>query len=142
MAAILASVFIFFIRPLMMYKDAQEYEQNGEIAKAVIAYVKLGNFKDAHEKSLALWDDVAVDGTIAADENHTVGLKSDGTVVAVGKNNNGQCDVSEWTDIVAISAGASHTIGLKSDGTVVAVGSNSSSKCDVSEWTDVKLPKK
>ena len=137
LVAILASVFIFFIRPPMMYKNAQEYEQNGEIAKAAIAYGKAGNFKDAHEKSFALWDEAAVRETISAGEDHTVGLKSDGTVVAVGENDNGQCDVSEWTDIVAISAGSSHTVGLKSDGTVVAVGENDFGKCDVSEWTDI-----
>ena len=33
---------------------------------------------------------------IAASEEHTVGLKSDGTVVACGKNDDGQCDVSDW----------------------------------------------
>ena len=135
--AILAAVFIFFIRPSTMYKNAQEYEQNGEITKAAIAYGKVGNFKDAHEKSFALWDEVAVRETIATDSNHTVGLKSDGAVVAVGWNEYGQCDVSEWTDIVAISAGTYHTVGLKSDGTVVAVGSNDSGQCDVSEWTDI-----
>ena len=137
LVAILASVFIFFIRPPMMYKNAQEYEQKGEIAKAAIAYGKVGNFKDAHEKSFALWNDVAVRETISTDVIHTVGLKSDGTVVAVGENDDGQCDVREWTDIVAISAGEDHTVGLKSDGTVVAVGWNSSGQCDVSEWTDI-----
>ena len=137
LVAILASVFIFFIRPPMMYKNAQEYEQNGEIAKAAIAYGKAGNFKDAHEKSFALWDEAAVRETISAGEDHTVGLKSDGTVVAVGDNDDGQCNVSEWTDIVAISAGSSHTVGLKSDGTVVAVGENDFGKCNVSEWTDI-----
>lgn len=34
--------------------------------------------------------------TIAAGRRHTVGLKSDGTVTAVGDNNYGQCDVSGW----------------------------------------------
>ena len=33
---------------------------------------------------------------IAASEKHTVGLKFDGTVVACGKNDDGQCDVSDW----------------------------------------------
>lgn len=28
---------------------------------------------------------------MAADDYHTVGLKSDGTIVAVGRNNDGQC---------------------------------------------------
>ena len=137
LVAILASVFIFFIRPPMMYKNAQEYEQNGEIAKAAIAYGKAGNFKDAHEKSFALWDDVAVRETISAGSYHMVGLKSDGTVVAVGQNYFGQRDVSEWTDIVAVAAGDDHTAGLKSDGTVAAVGYNEYGQCDVSEWTDI-----
>ena len=36
---------------------------------------------------------------IAAGDSHTVGLKADGTVVAVGVNSYGQCYVSEWTNI-------------------------------------------
>ena len=36
---------------------------------------------------------------ISAGMYHTVGLKADGTVVAVGDNGKGQCDVSGWTDI-------------------------------------------
>ena len=51
-----------------------------------------------------------------------MGLKSDGTMVAVGWNGLGQCDVSGWTDIIQIAAGGIHTVGLKSDGTVVTTG--------------------
>lgn len=36
---------------------------------------------------------------ISAGSKHTVGLKSDGTVVAVGDNDHGQCDVGAWSDI-------------------------------------------
>ena len=43
---------------------------------------------------------------VSAGDYHTVGLKSDGTVVAVGGNHYGQCDVADWTDIVAVSAGS------------------------------------
>ena len=80
---------------------------------------------------------------VAAGSFHTVGLKRDGTVVAVGSNMDynfeytGQCDVSEWRDIVAVTAGSYHTVGLKRDGTVVAVGHNSYDQCDVSDWTDI-----
>lgn len=35
---------------------------------------------------------------ISAGGDHTVGLKSDGTVTAVGWNMFGQCDVGGWTD--------------------------------------------
>ena len=69
-----------------------------------------------------------------------MGLKSDGTVVAVGDNEYGQCNVYDWSDIVAISAGKYYTVGLKSDGTVVAVGDNEYGQCNVSDWRDIKLP--
>jgi alpha-tubulin suppressor-like RCC1 family protein len=78
--------------------------------------------------------------TIAAGRRHTVGLKSDGTVMAVGDNKYGQCDVSGWRDIVAVAAGCAHTLGLKSDGTVVAVGDNEYGQCDVSDWRGIQLP--
>jgi hypothetical protein len=68
---------------------------------------------------------------------HTVGVKSDGTVVAVGDKTEGQCDVARWTDIIRVAAGGHHTVGLKSDGTVVAVGLNFDGQCDVASWTHI-----
>lgn len=53
---------------------------------------------------------------------HTVGLRADGTVLAVGNNQSGQCNISHWTDIIAVSASNEQTIGLKKDGTAVASG--------------------
>ena len=74
---------------------------------------------------------------IGASNRFTVGLKADGTVVAVGDNGDGQCRVSGWKDISAISAGRNHTVGLKADGTVVAVGDNGDGQCRVSGWKDI-----
>jgi alpha-tubulin suppressor-like RCC1 family protein len=59
---------------------------------------------------------------VAAGYDHTVGLETDGTVVAVGDNTYGQCNVGNWTDIIQVSAGSQHTVRFKSDGTVVAAG--------------------
>ena len=75
--------------------------------------------------------------TVSVGSAHMVGLKADGTVVAVGYNEYGQCNVSGWQDIVAVSAGGEHTVGLKADGTVVAVGYNGYGQCDVSDWQDI-----
>ena len=72
---------------------------------------------------------------VAAGRWHTVGLEADGTVVAVGYNYFGQCDVGNWTDIVQVAAGRFHTVGLKADGTVIAVGNNDYGQCDVGGWT-------
>jgi alpha-tubulin suppressor-like RCC1 family protein len=66
-----------------------------------------------------------------------VGLKSDGTVVAVGGNVFGQCEVGNWTDIVQVAAGIFHTVGLECNGTVVAVGHNRRGECNVGEWTAI-----
>jgi alpha-tubulin suppressor-like RCC1 family protein len=51
-----------------------------------------------------------------------VGLKSDGTMVAVGENYEGQCNVGGCTNIIQVVAGDYHTVGLKDYGTVVAAG--------------------
>lgn len=68
---------------------------------------------------------------------HTVGLCADGTALAAGGNEYGQCDVSGWSDVKAVDAGAYHTVGLRADGTVVAAGSNEQGQCDVSGWSGV-----
>ncbi len=75
-----------------------------------------------------------VDPMIAAGGYHTVGLKSNGTVVAAGSNASGQCDVDDWEDIIQVTAGVYHTVGLKDDGAVAAAGSNDAGQCDVGDW--------
>ena len=59
-------------------------------------------------------------------KGHIVGLKKDGTVVAVGDNTYGQLEVGEWKNIVEIAAGDWYTVGLTSDGEVLITGQNSS----------------
>ena len=118
------------------YRDSNEFWQyiaaenllaEGKVAQAAIAFNELGNFLDLGAQRDA----------ISVSRTHTVALKSDGTVVASGDNENGEGDVSKWADIVAIGAGGVHTVGLKSSGTVVATGFNGDDRCNVGEWTDI-----
>lgn len=74
---------------------------------------------------------------VSAGWDYTVTCFPDGTVRATGKNDNGQCEVDKWKDIVNVSAGRGHTLGLKSDGTVVATGNNDFGQCNVKKWTDI-----
>jgi hypothetical protein len=66
------------------------------------------------------WNNIVA---VATGDEHTVGLKTDGTVVAEGRYSEGQCDVTNWQDIVAVAAGvAGNTVVLKSDGMVFSDG--------------------
>jgi hypothetical protein len=76
---------------------------------------------------------------LAAGGRHTVGILPDGTVVATGNNDEGQCDVGGWTNITHVAAGFSHTVGLKTDATVVATGRNIEGQCNVLGWTGIGL---
>lgn len=76
--------------------------------------------------------------TISAGWSHTVGLKENGTVVAVGWNQQGQLNVSNWSDIKAVAAGGWHTVGLKEDGTVVVAGNNYCGELNVANWISIK----
>lgn len=90
-------------------------------------------FCNGSKKNLSNWK-----GIVSASSNlHIVGLKSNGTVVATGSNDYGECDTQGWRNIVEVAAGFGYTIGLKVDGTVVAVGKNDNGQCDVNEWTDI-----
>ena len=74
---------------------------------------------------------------VAVGYDHIIGLKSDGTVVAVGDDSYEQCDVEDWRGIELVSTGMYHTVGLKSGGTVVATGANNHGQCDVGNWRDI-----
>ncbi|MCR4614529.1 MAG: TIR domain-containing protein [Clostridiales bacterium] len=121
------------------YNLAVALNEKSNYKEAFVTFGALGDYKDAKEMAhkTALKYQKSISGLVSAGDDHTVGLKADGTVVAVGDNDDGQCDVENWKDIVAISAGDEHTVGLKSDGTVVAVGKNDDGQCNVNNWKDI-----
>ena len=67
-----------------------------------------------------------------ASSHHILAINYDGTVVAWGDNQFGQCNVPDGlNDVVSIVCGDFHSLALKSDGTVVAWGWNRYDECDV-----------
>lgn len=119
------------------YSYGENLLESGSKAAAAMAFGKAKNYQDAQARSTELWNDIAERKTVDVGYYHTVGLRSDGTVVAVGDHDDDQCDVTDWKGIIAVSAGAKHTVGLKADGTVVAVGRNQHGQCNVSDWKDI-----
>lgn len=119
------------------YNDAVEAYNSGNYGAAAILFGKAQNYKNAAESANTLWAYVTKYETVSAGYDHTVAIKSDGTVVATGSNQYGQCNVSGWSNIVSVSAGSGHTVALKADGTVVAAGWNKDGQCNVSGWRDI-----
>ena len=131
------------------YKDAMEQVKNAQYQKgerllaeqnneaAAQAFASAVGYQYALERSYQIRYQNLSEGKIATGGWKTVGLKSDGTVTATGANGYGQCNVSDWRDIVAVSAGGWKTVGLRSDRTVVATGMNEYGECDVSGWRNI-----
>ena len=140
LAVALFMVVTKIVIPTKQYNAAMEHYTSGKYPEAAMLYYQAGDYKDSKARYIEASQKAGMHQTVSVGDCHTVGLKSDGTVVAVGENDDGQCDVSGWTDIVAVSAGNYHTVGLKSDGTVVATkytGDYYYGQCDVSGWTDI-----
>ena len=79
---------------------------------------------------------------ISAGWYHTVGLRKDGSVVAVGCDKNGdqRCRTESWSNMIGISAGRYHTVGITSDHHVIAIGGNNDygeRNTDTQEWKDI-----
>lgn len=118
-----------FIIAAELFEEIKDYKDSAELAKkcrenAIVAKkqaeIEKEKLKPIIEKNCIK----QMYNPISAGTYHTMGLKSDGTVLASDFTNKtyyqGQCDVSDWTDIVAISAANYHSVGLKTDGTVVS----------------------
>lgn len=128
------------IIPNTKYNEALELMESGNYADAMKSFRELGDYKSSESKleECRIADLMESNmQSLSAGISHTVALKSDGSVVAVGDDSFNQCKIGEWEDIVSVAAGAVHTVGLKSDGTVLAIGNNKYGQCDVEEWTDI-----
>jgi len=71
---------------------------------------------------------------VAAGWKHRLALLEDGSVVAWGRNLEGQCNVpAGLMGVVGMSAGVFHSLALLEDGSVVAWGDDEEGQCDVPE---------
>ncbi len=73
---------------------------------------------------------------IACGTTHTVALRTDGRVYAVGANPDGRCDTRQWRNIVSVACGIRHTVALMQDGRCVATGDDRYGQCAVGRFRD------
>ncbi len=75
--------------------------------------------------------------SVAAGDGHSVGLRYNGTVIAVGNNTSGQMNVLNWENIVRIDARCDNTVGLRRDGRVVIAGDDRYGQSAAASWENV-----
>ncbi len=149
-----------YMGPNRKYQQAIAYSTEEDYNSAISLYAEITDFKDTKKQLNIIGQQAYEKDNLAAAAKawrlagntakmqifknllsvgggHIVGVQPDGTVLAAGDNESGECDVSGWTDITAVSAGADFTVGLKKDGTVVATGGNKWGQCNVSDWTNI-----
>ena len=120
------------------YLEGQKLLEEERYFDAYNAFALARDYRDSARQRETLETTVLaqINNSFSAGENHTLLLNSDGTVLAAGKNSNGQCEVTDWENIIAISAGESHSAGIRSDGTVAAAGPSEMVE-PLSAWTDI-----
>jgi len=102
-----------------------------------IPYFDVLDYAVEFKRAILILENTNWNSCISAGKDHTVGLKSDGTVVACGDSSYDICNVNGWRNIIAVSAGHCQIVGLKADGTVVAVGNSYNGNCNVDDWRNI-----
>jgi alpha-tubulin suppressor-like RCC1 family protein len=74
--------------------------------------------------------------SVALGYNHCVAIKFDGSLLAWGNNEYGQCNVPDGDDYIAVAVGEYVSFALKSDGSLKAWGNNTNSQCNVPKGND------
>ena len=118
------------------YNEADALLKRGKLLEAANAFYRIKNYSDSWARCFDVWGRITDRETVSAG-SHTVCLAKNGSIFSAGSNDDGELDLSEWENIVAVSAGNGFTVGLMPDGNVVAEGNNDYGQCDVSEWQDI-----
>lgn len=76
-------------------------------------------------------------GLIACSMYHVVAVRPDGTVIAAGKNDHGQCNVSGWRDVIAVDCDEYGTIGLTIKGYLYYTGESIYNEAHCTRWSGI-----
>ncbi len=76
---------------------------------------------------------------VGAGNGYVLGVSDDGSVMAAGANEYGQCNVGGWRDVGQVCSDGTTSYGLKNDGTVNVAGANATSSVGgaVQQWKGI-----
>lgn len=120
-------------------KERRQMKKAVSLVLALVLCLTLGVWGSGKASAETANDQTAAieRNTLAAGWSHFAAVLEDGHVIIVGDGEETEgMDVSDWEDIVSVSAGWEFTVGLKSDGTVVGTG-KSIHYSGVEQWTDI-----
>lgn len=89
---------------------------------------------DSQQCQTSAWNDIV---SVVGSWKGSIGLKSDGSCIAIGRNLVGDGSLFRWKDISSIASGPFHVLGLRTDGTVIPFGKGGAGQCQVSRWKNV-----
>lgn len=116
------------------YDQAMNYYRYCSYAEALELFEDLGNYEDCEEYAKR----INLAHKISSGVKYYLALTSDGHVKAVGNNDQGQCEVESWENIISIDGYGECTIGLKKDGTVECTGNfTETQKETISGWDHI-----
>ncbi len=80
-------------------------------------------------------------GMVAVGDVHSLGLRTDGSVLAEGHDTHGQRDVSAWNNVIFVAAGKTVSLGVTKAGGLLAAGAlTDAAALDTARaWTDVYM---
>ena len=84
--------------------------------------------------STSSWNDIVA---IDCNGSTIVGLKKDGTVLATGRNEHGECAVEKWNHVIKVAMGAYNCYGLRDDGTVLVSGEDDFGTIKAASWDNI-----
>ena len=88
-----------------------------------------------YNRNMNNWSDIV---SISVSTNHVVGVHSNGTVSAVGSDEEGQCDnLEKWMDTKMVAVGYGYTAGLREKGTVWVHGSDEFNQHAAMQWSHI-----
>ena len=99
--------------------------------------VKVVGFSD-YEEDIVNWKDIK---EISISENHIIGLKLNGKVVAVGNNDYSQCDLQNWKNIEKVYAGKYYSLGIDEKGKIFVKGQEYDEIMELNDRDDIMIPK-
>ena len=111
------------------YEQANTYLANKDYYKSLDLFRRITGYKDSVVAIRHIITNY-FEGCFAMYNSDFIALKDDGTCLS----SNSEYDISDFINIVSLSANDEHIVGLKEDGTVAVLSVDTHEQCAITNW--------